>query len=99
LLIPYCGSEYRYLACRRVVRTNMFVAAFDICDYYCCITCGTSGVQRFGDARGQLRLLDSMTQDSGITPITEKYTKGGRLKYVKTDEINALFELNINQPH
>ena len=54
-------------------------------------------MQRLGDARGQL--LDCMPQDSSRGPSAVKCEKGRHFKYVKTDEINFLFKLNINQPH
>jgi len=38
-------------------------------------------------------------QDSSIGPSTEKCEKGRHFKYVKTNEINFLFKLNIKQSH
>ena len=38
-------------------------------------------------------------QDSSIGPSAGKCEKGRHFKYVKRDEINSLFKLNINQPH
>ena len=52
-----------------------------------------SVVQRCGDA-----FLIICPQDSSIGP-SEKCEKGRHFKYVKTNEINFLFKLNINQSH